>query len=322
MDQFRQDYSSDWITLGSDDGKLTAIFISADLKSLVWYSPPAFAARGYAIPQTWDELMGLTEKVAGTGVAAWSIGLESGAASGWPGTDWIEDIMLRTAGPQVYDQWVRHDIPWTHTAVRRAFEIFGEIATNPRYVYGGPTAVLATNFGDAANPLFTDPPRAYLHRQATFIKSFILDANPGLVPGRDFSFFYLPPIDPRRGNPALGAADIVAMFNDTPASRELIRYFASAEAQEIWVGALGKIGVNRQIDPSIYPDDLTREAARILAEAPSFRFDGSDLMPPAVGSGAFWQGVLAYVGGDDLDSVLEMIEAAADDTYTDGAATN
>src|SRR5690606_15944644 len=131
MDQMRRDYAPVWLEMATYDGKLNAIFISADLKSLVWYNPREFEARAYEVPTTWDEMMALTEKIAAEGGTAWSIGLESDAASGWPGTDWIEDIMLRTAGPDLYDQWVNHDIPWTHPAVRRAFEIFGEIARNP-----------------------------------------------------------------------------------------------------------------------------------------------------------------------------------------------
>jgi len=259
--------------------------------------------------------MALTERMAQDGFTPWAIGLESGAASGWPGTDWIEDIMLRTAGPDVYDQWVNHEISWDHPAVKRAFEIFGEIARNPRYVYGGVTGVLSTNFGDSPNVLFTDPPRAFLHRQATFIQGFIQDNNPGLVPGEDYDFFMLPPIDERWGVPALGAADMIAMFNDTPEARALMQFLASPEAQEIWVGELGKLSPNVRVSEDAYPDDLTRKAAALLASADVFRFDGSDLMPAAVGSGAFWEGVLNYVAGDDLDDVLMMIEAAAEDAY-------
>jgi len=322
MDQLREDFAPVWLEMGSYDGKLVAIVLSADLKSLVWYNPKEFAARGYQVPTTWDELLALTEQIARDGHTAWSIGLESGAASGWPGTDWIEDIMLRTAGPEVYDQWVNHDIPWTHPAVRRAFEIFGEIARNPRYVYGGTTAVLSTNFGDAVNPLFTDPPRAFLHRQASFITSFITENNPGVVAGEDYDFFPLPAIDPQWGVPALGAADLIGVFRDTPETRALIRYLVTPGAQAIWVSELGKLSANRRVTPNAYPDELTRKMAQTLVEAEVFRFDGSDLMPPAVGSGAFWEGVLMYVGGEDLDTVLEFIEAAADDAYTSGAATD
>lgn len=315
MEQLQDEYADTWIDLGSADGKLYAIFISADLKSLVWYSPKQFAARGYEVPTTWDELMALTERIAADGHTPWAIGLESGAASGWPGTDWIEDIMLRTAGPELYDQWVNHEIPWDHPAVKRAFELFGQIARNPRYVYGGVPGVLATNFGDSPSALFTDPPRAFLHRQATFVQGFIQTNNPGLVPGEDYDFFMLPPIDEEWGTPALGAADMISMFNDTPEARALMQFLASPKAQEIWVSQLGKLSPNVRVSEDAYPDVLTRKAAQLLAQADTFRFDGSDLMPAAVGSGAFFDGILNYVAGDDLDDVLIMIDVIAEDAY-------
>jgi len=313
--KLQDEYSKTWIDLGSYGGKLYSIFISADLKSLVWYDIEAFANAGYQIPQTWDELMTLSDKMVAQGKTPWSIGLESGAASGWPGTDWIEDIMLRTAKPEVYDKWVNHEIPWTDSAVKRAWEIFGDIARSDKYVYGGAATALTTNFGDAPNVLFTSPPRAYMHKQATFIKSFILNYDPTLKPGEDFSFFPFPSIDPEYGTPALGAADMFAVFNNTPEAQAFMRYLATAGAQEIWVVQLGKLSANRRVNPSAYPDELTRKAAEILASAQTFRFDGSDLMPAAVGSGSFWSGILDYIGGEDLDSVLERIEETAVDAY-------
>ena len=314
-DDLLSDYSNAWLDLGSYQGQLYAIFISADLKSLVWYNPKAFAAAGYEVPGTWDELMELSDQMVADGNYPWAIGVESGAASGWPGTDWIEDIMLRIAPPETYDAWVNHEIAWTNEKVVEAFEIFGEIARSNEYVYGGPNAVLTINFGDSPDALFTDPPNAYMHRQATFIKSFILDHFPDLVPGEDFDFFPFPPIKEEYGTPALGAADMLAMFNDTPEARAFMNYIASAPAQEIWVAELGKLAPNKNVDPMIYPDDLTRKAAEFLGEASTFRFDGSDLMPAAVGSGAFWTGILDYISGEPLRNVLLQIEASALDAY-------
>lgn len=315
MNTFRREYAESWIDLGSYEGILYGIYMSADIKSLIWYNPKEFAQRGYEIPATWDELTALSDRMAADGITPWSIGLESDAASGWPGTDWIEDIMLRTAGPEFYDKWVAHEIPWTAPEVKRAFELFGKIACDPKYVYGGTTNTLTMNFGDAANPLFTDPPRAFLHRQASFITSFIREQHPDLIAGEDYNFFPFPPIDPQWGNPMMGGADIMIMCNDTPEAGELINYLSSAEAQEIFVSELGKLGVNHKINPDAYPDDLTRSMAEALHEAPVFRFDGSDSMPGAVGSGAFWEGILNYVSGESLDDVLAYIEAAARETY-------
>ncbi len=309
------EYSDAWLNLGSYDGQLYAVFISADLKSMVWYSPKAFAAAGYEVPKTWEELMALSDQMVADGNTPWCIGVESGAASGWPGTDWIEDIMLRIVPPETYDAWVNHGIAWTNEKVMEAFEIFGKIAKDEKYVYGGPNAVLTINFGDSPDALFSDPPNAFMHRQATFIKSFFLEHFPDLVAGEDFDFFPFPPIYEEYGTPALGSADMLAMFNDTPEARAFIKYVASAPAQEIWVAELGKLAPNKKVDPMIYPDDITRKAAQFLAEASVFRFDGSDLMPAAVGSGSFWTGILDYVSGESLENVLMQIEASALDAY-------
>ena len=304
-----------FVDLATVGDHVYGIFISADLKSLVWYNPDALYAEGLAPADSWDELMYITETLASRGKVPWAVGLESGAASGWPGTDWIEDIMLRTAGPELYDKWVAHEIPWTHPAVKRAFELFGAIVRNEDYVYGGTTGALSINFGDSPAVLWDEPPGAYLHRQATFIKSFIANAHPELDLDRDVAFFVFPPIDPKWGTPLLGAGDLISAFRDTPEVEAFLKYLASAEAQSIWCGALGKLAINVNVDPSIYPDALTAQAAEILKGAKIFRFDASDLMPAAVGSGAFWTGVLDYVSGVDLDTVLENIESAAQEAY-------
>ena len=302
-----------FVDLATVEDHVYGIFISADLKSLIWYNPNELGA-GLNLP-SWEALMAFTAGLAAQGKVPWAVGLESGAASGWPGTDWIEDIMLRTAGPDLYDKWVAHEIPWTHPAVKRAFELFGAIVKNEAYVYGGTTGALSINFGDSPCVLWDEPPGAYLHRQATFIKSFIANCHPELDLDRDVSFFVFPPIDPQWGTPLLGAGDLISAFRDTPEVEAFLKYLGSAEAQAIWCGALGKLAINVNVDPSVYPDALTAQAAAILKGAEIFRFDGSDLMPAAVGAGAFWKGVLDYVSGVPLDQVLSDIETAAQQAY-------
>ncbi|MCL0065587.1 hypothetical protein M1N79_01695 [Dehalococcoidia bacterium] len=231
--------------------------------------------------------------------------------------------MLRTAGPELYDKWVNHEIPWTHPAVERAFEVFGEIVMNDDYTLGGPVGALTSNFGDSPAALFTDPPGAYMHRQATFIMGFILDAYPDLVPGEDFDIFTFPPIDPQLGTPILGAGDVSVVFdtggplNGTRSEViAFVNFLASRKAQEIWVGELGELAANKTIDAdAVYTNPITRKAWEILLTAEVFRFDGSDLMPGAVGAGSFWTGVLDYVSGVPLATVLATIEDSAVDAY-------
>jgi alpha-glucoside transport system substrate-binding protein len=315
INTMRDQYDEGFLELASYNDQLQGIFIKADVKSLVWYSPPAFEAAGYQVPQSWEDLQALEDQIIADGAAPWCIGLESGAASGWPGTDWIEDIMLRTAGPDVYDQWWQHEIPWTDDSIRSAWETWGEIVGDPARVYGGPQTMLTTAFGDSPIPMFEDPPGCYLHRQAGFITTFITDQYPDLQAGQDFDFFVFPPIDQGLGNPLLVAGDLFGMFNDTPQARALMEYLVTAEAQSIWAERGGFISANRTVDPSVYPDHLAQQIGEMLAEAEGVRFDASDLMPEAVNN-AFWSGILDFVGNpQQLDTILQNIERIAQDTY-------
>lgn len=315
MDALREQYDEGFLNLATVDGNLYGIFIKSAVKSLVWYNPKAFEAAGYAVPTTWEELNALEDRIIADGKAPWCIGLESGAASGWPGTDWIEDIMLRTAGPETYDQWWQHEIPWTDPAVNNAWETWATIVHNPDMIYGGQPWVLSTNFGEAPYPMFEDDPKCYLHRQASFITSFIQDQYPDLQPGEDFNFFEFPPIDPEQGKPLLVAGDLFGMFNDTPQARALMNYLVTAEAQSIWAERGGFLSANKTVDPEVYPDQLTQQIGQMLTEATAVRFDASDLMPEAVNN-AFWTGILDYAGeAEELDAILQSIETTAQDAY-------
>jgi alpha-glucoside transport system substrate-binding protein len=318
MDRMKEQFGDVWLNLGTIDGTLYSIFPRAAIKSLVWYSPPAFEAAGYEVPTTWDELIALCDQIVDDGSSCFSIGLESGAASGWPATDWIEDIMLRTNSLETYDAWVNHEIDWTSPEVTRAWETFGEIVGNPDFQFGGSAGTLSTNFGEAPCPLFTDPPGAYLHRQASFIQSFIMDCPGGdaLVPGEDFDFFAFPTIDEQYGNPGLGAADSFVLFTDNENTRALVEFLTQPEAMAGWFEGGGSgIAVNKEFPADLYPDVLTSRAAEVLASVDSFRYDASDQMPGDVNQ-AFWTGTLDFVGApDSLGDILTTIEDVADKAY-------
>ena len=317
MEQLHSDYAQTWLNLGSYRGALYSIPIGVRNKSLIWYNPTAFAEAGYEVPTAWDELIALSYQIVADGGVPWCIGVESGAASGWPATDWIEDIMLRTAGPEIYDKWVAHEIPWTDPAIETAWEYFGQIAANEDYVYGGTTAVLVTNFVDSPAPMFDSPCGCYMHRQASWITGIFPE---GLVAGEDYDFFPFPPIDPAYGTPVLGWASLIVMFNDTPQARAFMEYLATPtpEAQWIWAARGWLLSPNKwlspDVHPDVYPDALTMKMAEMVFEAEVFRFDASDLMPEAVW-GSFWKSTLDYISGEDLDMVLATIEASAVEAY-------
>jgi alpha-glucoside transport system substrate-binding protein len=316
MGQMRNEYIQSWLDLGTVDGKLVGIFIKASLKGPIWYSPPNFQRNNYQVPTTWDQLTQLSQTIAGTGTTPWSIGLEAAAASGWPGTDWIENILLRQAGPDVYNRWHQGQVKWSSPEVKRAFETWGAIVNDPKMTYGGRQYVLSTNFGNAANPLFTSPPQAYLHHQGSFITDFIVQANPNLQPVRDFNFFMFPDINSQYAGAAVIAGDLFGMFRDTPQSRMLMQWLVTSEAQSIWVRRGGALSANRTVTSAVYPDDLSKRLADTLNQARTVHFDGSDLMPEQMNN-AFWRGILDYVSNPgQLDAILTRLDGVQATAYT------
>lgn len=282
-----------------------AIFYNVNLKSLVWYVPDEFEDNGYEIPQTWDELIALSDQMVADGNTPWCLGIGSQAATGWPATDWVEDIMLRTASPETYAQWVSNEIPFTDPAVVNAIEIFGSIARNPDYVVGGPTGVQTTDFRDSPGGLFTTPPQCMMHRQASFISAFFPE---GVEVGVDADFFYFPPIDEMYGRPVLGGGTLVALTQDTPAARAFLEFLATPLAHELWMAQGSFLTPHLGVNSDMYQTSVLRGQGDILANADVFGFDASDLMPGAIGAGAFWTAMVDYVGGASVEEVTEFVQ--------------
>src|SRR3990170_1239159 len=307
MGDMQAQYNQSWIDMLTVDGSVYGVWHGVDVKSLVWYAKPAFDAAGYQIPQTWDELTALSDQIVADGGTPWCIGIESGGATGWPATDWVEDVMLRTAGAEKYDQWTAGTLKFDSPEVRDAFDVVGKIWFNADYVVGGTTGIQTTFFGDSPLGLFDDPPTCYLHRQASFIPNFFPE---GTVVGEDVDYFYLPPIDAAMGKPVLGSGNLVSLGNDTPAGRSVIEFMMTAASVEAEVKAGNAIGPMNGVSLDWYPSDTQRGYAEILMNADTFRFDGSDLMPGAVGAGSFWTGATNWAGGASLDEVLPGIDAS------------
>jgi alpha-glucoside transport system substrate-binding protein len=315
MNRIKEDYARTWLGLGRYQGKLYAIFYKASSKGTIWYSPKNFRGQGYSVPKTWKEMMTLADRIVSQGGTPFVIGAESGAATGWPLTDWIEIIVLNRFGPEIYDKWVDHDIPWTDPAIRGAFETLGRIVHTPKYAYGGPAGVLATNFINGTYALYTTPPGAYMNYLGGFAQGFIKKQYPNLKPGEDYGFFPFPIIEPKYAGGVTGGADVIVLTKDTPGARSFIQYLSTAKAQEIWAKKGGFIASNKSVKLGAYPDVIAKQMALQLANAKIFRFDGSDLMPAKVND-SFWKATVDYVNNPaGLDKILKSVEEVATETY-------
>ena len=303
----------DWKTYGTVDGKFYAAPLGANVKSYVWYSPTAFKDKGYEVPKTWDDLLKLTDKIATDNPDAkpWCAGIESGDATGWPATDWVEDVMLRTAGPEVYDKWVAHEIPFNDPAVATALAEVGKILKNPKYVNGGQgdvKTIASTSFQDAGLPILDGS--CYMHRQASFYSANFPKGTKVAEDG-DVWAFYLPAKD-ESTKPVLGAGEVTAAFRDAPEVKAFQTYLSSTEwatERAKTCGTGGCLTANINVDPELLKNPIDNLSAKTLTDkSATFRFDGSDLMPGAVGAGTFWKGMVNWITGQDDKATLDYIE--------------
>ncbi|UWQ20503.1 ABC transporter substrate-binding protein [Jannaschia sp. W003] len=300
-----------WVDLGTYEGQdgeedLYGMFYRVDLKSLVWYVPEAFEEMDYEVPETMEDLKALTDQIVEDGGTPWCIGLGSGAATGWPATDWVEDMMLRTQSPETYDAWVENELPFDSPEVVAAIEEFGYFARNEEYVSGGGETVASTDFRDSPKGLFEVPPDCYMHRQASFIPAFFPE---GTEVGEDVDFFYFPAYaDKDLGQPVLGAGTLFSITNPSDTANAFIEFLKLPIAHEIWMAQGGFLTAHGGVDPELYSDDALRGQAEIIQNATTFRFDGSDLMPGEIGAGAFWTGMVDYTTGADAQTVASEIQ--------------
>jgi alpha-glucoside transport system substrate-binding protein len=315
MSKLKAEYAKSWVDLGTIDGKLYQVFAWAALKGLVWYNPKTFQAKGYQVPTSWDQLITLQNKMKADGTPPWCIGVESEAATGWPGSDWHKEIVLSQSGPEVYDNWWAGKLKWSSSEIKSAWTTWGNIlGPNDSNVYGGKNAILATSFKEAGTPMFDAPPKCMMHHQASFITDFFVKAKPSLVPGQDFNFFPLPDVNTKFPGSHVVAGDTFSMFKDTPQARELMKYLVTAEAQAIWVKRGGKISPNNKTKLTDYPDDISRSTAKALVETKIGKYDAGDLMPNDM-KNAYWQAVLSFVSDqsklNDIVSKLDQVQATA-----------
>jgi alpha-glucoside transport system substrate-binding protein len=307
-------WSEDWKAYGTVDGTFYAAPLGSNVKSYVWYSPSMFEEAGYEIPETWDELLTLTEEIASTDAVPWCAGVESGDATGWPATDWIEDVVLRSAGPEVYDQWYKHEIPFNDPQIVEAFDMAAEILKNPDYVnggLGGVDSIATAPWTDAGFPILEGS--CWMHRAANFYQTQWPEGTE-VAPDGDVYAFYLPSMDPAE-RPTLVAGEFIGAFNDAPEVQAFQTYLSSADwanAKAAATPAGGWVSANKGLDPELLATEFDRLSAEILADpATVARFDASDLMPSEVGTGSFWAGMTEWFASDlSSQEVTDDIEAS------------
>lgn len=305
-DVLRADSVSDAQTLGiaglEESG--VAVWFRAAAKSLVWYRPDVFADRGYVVPATWGELMALSDTMIDDGLSPWCLAIESFGSTGWVGTDWIEDLVLRQQGPDVYAEWVTGEVKFESPEIRRAFTTFDSILHNADSVFGGTDRIMNEAWQRAADPMFKDPAECMMHRQASF---WAPEIPGGFDFPDDIDFFVLPGLteDPP---PVLVSGDVAAAFNDRPEVAAFMEFLASPEAGAEWAKRGGFVSPHKNFDSGNYSSKIDLRVDEIISNAPYIRFDGSDLMPPAVGSGAFWTAMKAFIRNGDVSTAVTTID--------------
>jgi alpha-glucoside transport system substrate-binding protein len=299
------------LEVGQVDGTQYAVPMSINVKSIVFYPKQPWEAAGYPIPETFDDLVSLTDQIAAEGTTPWCFGIESEAATGWPATDWVENIILVQQGADFYNRWVNHEVPFDAPEVQQALETMEALLLEEGHVNGGRQSVASNNFGTAAFPLFDDPPGCYMYRQGNFV------AQEGVLPDEIIADIdnivgvFPVPGESAEDKPVLGGGDLAGIFaKDNEAAQELVRFLASAEFGTVEYGASGNwISPRTDFDVDLYPTEIWKQIANIAYESTEFVFDGSDQMPGEVGSGSFWREMTAWIsGGQEIQTTLENIE--------------
>jgi alpha-glucoside transport system substrate-binding protein len=301
-----ENYADVWLDLGTVEGELYGLFFKGANKSTVWYNVAQYEAAGVEPAEDWETFLSNAETIAASGTPAYSIG----GADGWTLTDLFENIYLRTAGPEMYDQLATHEIPWTDPSVTEALTEMAKILGDTDNIAGGTSGALQTDFPTSVSQVFADPPKAAQVIEGDFVGGVVADETTA-EPETGFNVFNFPDIGDS-DSPVVGGGDVMVMFKDNPAARALITYLGTPEAAEIWAERGGFSSPNQNLDPAVYPDDIQRATATALADAEVFRFDLSDLQPAAFGSDAMFSLLQDFLRNpDDVEGTATKLEDAA-----------
>jgi alpha-glucoside transport system substrate-binding protein len=311
VDEF---FGEDWKAYGSVDDKFYAAPLGANVKSFVWYSPKMFSDNGWTIPETWDDMLALSDTIAASGIKPWCAGIESGEATGWPATDWLEDVLLRSAGPDVYDDWVSHDLAFNDDQIATALDDVGGILKNDDYVNGGigdVSSIATTAFQDGGLPILDG--KCAMHRQASFYAANWPEGTEVAEDGDIFAF-YLPTMSEDFGRPVLGGGEFVTAFNDDAVTQALQTYLST----DVWANEKAKatpgggwVSANKGLQVENLVSPIDQLSAQVLQDPDAvFRFDGSDQMPGEVGANSFWKEMTAWITGQSTTDTLDHIESS------------
>ena len=298
-----ENYADFFKSPGTIDGVWLGLPVKADIKTIIWYSPAVFTAKGYTVPTTWDELDALVEQMVANGDVPWSMGMESGDATGWTGSDFIQDILLVQQGPDYVNKIITGEVAYNDAGVKQAYETYGKWAKDAKYTVGGAEGTLSIGFNDAILKVFSDPPEAMMVKQSGFAGGTIVAQYPDMVYGEDYDFFPVPGAQGMQGG-----ADWLMVFNDTPAVRALISYLSSLEGGANWAKTSFDLSPNMGADGNYVDPALIKKGAA-LANATGFTPDLGDTIPGGFGS-AEWAAIVSYVNGGDLDAALASVAQA------------
>jgi alpha-glucoside transport system substrate-binding protein len=304
-----ENYPADFVKLGTIDGKLYSYVFKGANKSTVWFNVKAFEDAGVQSPKNWDEFLQGAKTVKASGVPAYSIG----GADGWTLTDLFENIYLRQAGPEKYDQLSKHEIPWTDASVKEALTSMAQVLGDTSNIVGGKSGALQTDFPTSVEKVFTDPAKGAMVIEGDFVPG-VVATKTKLKPKTGYNVFPFPDVGDTTGA-VVGGGDSIVMFKDSPASRALVTYLATPEAAQLWAKRGGFSSPNKGVSESAYPDDITRTTATALANAETFRFDMSDLAPASFGGTAGqgeWKILQDFLSDpSNVDGTAKKLEASA-----------
>jgi maltose-binding protein MalE len=305
-------YSPDFVKLATFNGKLYGLIFKGANKSTVWYNVKAFQQAGVQAPKTWDDLLKDAKTIKSSGTPAYSIG----GADGWTLTDLFENLYLRQAGPDKYDQLTDHKIKWTDPSVKKTLQTMADVLGDTGNIAGGTSGALQTDFPTSVTNVFQPSnPKAAMIFEGDFVPG-VAQGQTQAKPKTDYNVFAFPAVDGKGGDYVVGGGDVIVMFKSNPASQALVKYLATPEAAEIWAKRGGYSSPNKNVDAGVYPDAITRQTATALANASTFRFDMSDLAPAQFGGDAEFSDLQNFLKNpSNVDGTAAKLEKDAAAAY-------